>query len=52
MTQGVPKRTPSRLSGRETGRPQLNGAAVTERLERRGRVMRVFAGRPGAALDP
>jgi hypothetical protein len=52
VTQGVPKRTPSRLSGRETGRPQPNGAAVTERLERRGRVMRVFAGRPGAALDP
>jgi hypothetical protein len=33
-------------------RPQLNGAAVTERLERRGRVMAAFTDRPGAALDP
>jgi DprA winged helix domain len=36
---------------RVSPRPQLNAAAVTERLARRGQVMAAFTSRPGAALD-
>jgi hypothetical protein len=36
---------------RVSPRPQLNAAAVTERLQRRSQVMAAFTSRPGAALD-